>query len=198
MAGSAMTARAAVSTPPDDHDRPALAVAIRPAPATQPRFDDELAAPRLHLVPPPEPTLPLERPPPRRFENDVDFFDPQPTSRSLLPDPHQWAAALVRAALETLSGRRPASQLRQWTSPAVLDAVRHTLRRCVYSQLGAMRSVHVCEPADGVAEVCAVVRWDTRCAALTARLEGLDGRWQCVALNLAPPRCGQEPAPARP
>ena len=47
-----------------------------------------------------------------------------------------------------------------------------------------LHSVHVTEPADGVAEVCAVVRQGERYQALAARLEAPDGRWRCVSLRL--------------
>ena len=49
----------------------------------------------------------------------------------------------------------------------------------------SVRSVHVCEPTDGVAELAAVVRRGSRMAAIALRLEGVDGRWQCTALQLA-------------
>jgi hypothetical protein len=44
--------------------------------------------------------------------------------------------------------------------------------------------VHVAEPADGVAEVAAMVRRGARTTAVAVRLEGLDGRWQCTAVEL--------------
>ena len=44
--------------------------------------------------------------------------------------------------------------------------------------------VHVCEPVDGVAEVSAVARRAGRAHAVAARLEGLDGRWRCTALQI--------------
>jgi hypothetical protein len=47
-----------------------------------------------------------------------------------------------------------------------------------------LRSIRVCEPADGVAEVSAVVQIGPRFRAMAARLEGLDGRWRCVRLQL--------------
>ena len=47
-----------------------------------------------------------------------------------------------------------------------------------------VRSVHVSEPADGVAEACAVVDTGPRRRAVALRLEGMDGRWQCTALQL--------------
>jgi hypothetical protein len=45
-------------------------------------------------------------------------------------------------------------------------------------------AVHVCEPVDGVAEVTAVAHRSGRAHAVAARLEGLDGRWRCTALQV--------------
>ena len=45
-------------------------------------------------------------------------------------------------------------------------------------------SVRVCEPVDGVAEVVAVARRAGRAHAVAARLEGIDGRWRCTALQI--------------
>jgi hypothetical protein len=45
-------------------------------------------------------------------------------------------------------------------------------------------AVHVCEPVDGVAEVSAVARRDGRAHAVAARLEGIDGRWRCTAVQI--------------
>jgi hypothetical protein len=47
-----------------------------------------------------------------------------------------------------------------------------------------VRSVRVSEPTDGVAEVCAIVQQGPRCRAIALRLEGIDGRWQCTALQI--------------
>jgi hypothetical protein len=49
---------------------------------------------------------------------------------------------------------------------------------------GVVRSLHVSEPADGVAEVCALVRRGGRSTAVALRLEGMDGRWKCTAIEL--------------
>jgi hypothetical protein len=45
-------------------------------------------------------------------------------------------------------------------------------------------SVHVSEPADGVAEIAAVIRRGPRFHAVAARLEGIDGQWRCVQLQI--------------
>jgi hypothetical protein len=44
--------------------------------------------------------------------------------------------------------------------------------------------LHLTEPVDGVVEACAVVDRGGRYQAIALRLEGLDGRWQCVALHV--------------
>ena len=116
-------------------------------------------------------------------------FGPQPTPRSALPEPQHWAGRFVQAVVEVLAGDRPSGQLVRWTSTEVYDHV--TCRVVPGSPAGTtaparavVRSVHVTEPADGVAEVSALVRRGLRCTAVALRLEGMDGRWQCTALEL--------------
>lgn len=160
---------------------------VRRVPRLEPPYDDELPEGHLHLVPQVE-ELPFDEPAPRRFEHEIDFFDPQPTARRDLPEPEPWATRFLQAVLETLAGCRPSAQLKDWTSPAVHAQVVRAghERRWISSAraLPTVRSVHVGEPADGVAEVCAVVQRGRRFAAVAARLEGFDGRWRCVALEL--------------
>jgi len=91
-------------------------------------------------------------------------------------------------AKHPLGGDRPASQLVRWTTTEVYDEVSS---RVVPSASGGraparalVRSVHVTEPADGIAEVAASVRRGPRCTAVALRFEGMDGRWQCTALEL--------------
>jgi hypothetical protein len=115
-----------------------------------------------------------------------------------LPDPNAWAAAFAQAAVEVMEGHRPASQLvRLTTSEVYADARRRGelaqrqrlaqpsrggIRQAVVRAL--VRSVHVFEPAEGVAEVTAVVRRGSRVRALALRLEAVDTRWRCTALEL--------------
>jgi hypothetical protein len=47
-----------------------------------------------------------------------------------------------------------------------------------------VHSIHIIEPADGVAEIAAIVRVGERFRAMALRLEGLDGRWRCVRLQI--------------
>jgi Family of unknown function (DUF6459) len=120
---------------------------------------------------------------------------PQQTPRAHLPEPTPWGGRLVQGILEVLSGVRPISQLVRWTTADVYDSIltRAQHRSQIMSELRqigpqrfaeVVRSVHVSEPADGIAEVCAIVQQGPRCRAIALRLEGIDGRWQCTALQI--------------
>ena len=121
--------------------------------------------------------------------DDADDFGPRPTGRAGLPEPRSWAGRVVQAIVEVLAGVRPASQLVRWTTAEVYDEISsrvvspHGSTEPVPPR-GVVISVHVTEPADGVAEVCALVRRGARSTAVAIRLEGMDGRWQCTALEL--------------
>jgi Family of unknown function (DUF6459) len=122
-------------------------------------------------------------------ETDWDDFGPRPTGRAGLPEPRSWAGRVIQAIVEVLAGVRPASQLVRWTTAEVYDEISSRVlpvRAAVelIPARGVVSSVHVTEPADGVAEVCALVRRGARSTAVALRLEGLDGRWQCTALEL--------------
>ena len=136
-----------------------------------------VAPPRLRLVP---------------GQHDADFdpdFAPRPTPRTELPAPAVWSGRFVQALVEVLWGGRPSTQLVRWTNATVYA---HVQRRAgvamrVPATRGArprVRSVRVCEPNDGVAEVAAVVERGQRTTAIALRLEGIDGRWQCTVLEL--------------
>ncbi len=121
-------------------------------------------------------------------DDELDF-GPVPTRRADLPDPLAWSRGLVQVLVEVMAGLRPASQLLRWTTTAVHEQVR---RRVVPTGRGPrraavrrpiVRSVRVCEPVDGVAEVSAVVAGQHRAQALALRLEGRDGRWRVTALQ---------------
>jgi hypothetical protein len=164
-----------------------LSPRVRRAPRLEPPYDDEIEGRRLWLVPA-QAELPFDEPAPRRFEQPVDFFDPQPTSRMQLPEPEPWAARFVQAVFEMLTGRRPAAQLQEWTSPPVLSGLISAASRPRWTTPGLpppmVRTIRIGEPADGVAEVSAVVQRGHRYFAAAVRLEGFDGRWRCVAIRL--------------
>lgn len=167
----------------------ALAIApayprVRPAPALEPPYDDEPAPRGLRLVPAHvEDLLPFD--PPAGAHLADEKFDRRPTPRAELPDPRPWACRLILATLEAMAGRRSVQQLMPWTDDVVYAQISRAVRYGTAGPVpGVLRSIHVCEPADGVAEVCAVVSGSTRTRAVAARLEGADGKWRCTALHL--------------
>jgi len=144
----------------------------------------------LPAVPHAASAAPVDLARPARVPRPDDIFDPQPTARADLPDPQLWAGRLAQAMLEVDAGVRPVAQLRRWTSEEVYASLRHRGRRSRFVQTRAagsnrvwVRSLRICEPADGVAEVSAVVQDGPRTRALAMRLEGTDGRWRCTVLK---------------
>jgi hypothetical protein len=170
----------------------------RPAPAPlrlvvvatpQPPLEDErlpvrlvrpgVAVPRPVHRPGPRPRAAAGRPP--------DDFGPTWSSRTELPDPRVEGRRLFLLALEALAGRRPLAQVQMLTSSRVFAAL-SAGRRPGWCTAGStpvlVGPVRVSEPVDGVAEISAVARRDGRAHAVAARLEGIDGRWQCTALQI--------------
>ena len=129
--------------------------------------------------------------------SDEQLFGAQPTRRSELPDPRVWAGHIAQGLVEVMAGARPAPQLLRWTTPEVYAVVPRrasvstrrgvpaTRRGPAANRRATVRSVRVCEPADGVAEVGAVVAVSRRARAIALRLEGRDGRWRVTALQTA-------------
>lgn len=172
----------------------AMPFLLRPAPRREPAFDDERPRRHLSLVGPLDQPLPFDtvsssgaqaaKPNPA----GPDLGEPRPTGRRELPEPATFARRLVIGVIETATGRRPASQLRQHTSPTVHAGLARDAGRI--DRLGTARrpaslhSVHISEPADAVAEVTAVLRVGERFRALALRLEGSEGRWRCVRLQI--------------
>ena len=125
--------------------------------------------------------------------SDEQMFGPQSTARADLPEPGPWAGQIAQAIIEVMSGLRPAPQVVRWTTPQVyaviarrgaLAARRRAARSHTVAQRAIVRSVHVCEPADGVAECSVVVSEGERVRAMALRLAGQDGRWRVEALQI--------------
>ena len=189
--------------PSDPDGRPALR--LLPAPPCEPPYDDELPHPSslppvarslpgvagstaLATAPPPETVVLRLVPPPACSPAAVDDDDATPrTPLVQLPASRPFAHALVQRLLEVLAGLRPVSQLQRDTSFELYTELEETLagsRRTVGPRPSRrdVRSVHVQEHEEGVAEVCATVRRGGRVSALALRLEGVDGGWRCTAL----------------
>ena len=181
----------------------------RPAPTDPATEDGAAAGLHLRLVPTPQPPLtdpgrpvqlilpgvavprPAHRPGPRpRPENpphpDADF-GPAWSGRAGLPPAATVGRSVLLLALEVFMERRPVTQLRPVTTPRLLAALAGG-RRPAWCASGSaplvLGRVHVCEPVDGVAEISAVARRSGRAHAVAARLEGIDGRWRCTALQV--------------
>ena len=181
-----------------------------PVPASEPPYDDERTGHRdgpgapavqgtlalAFLLPSGVPSTPVAPPelrlvparPEAEEEADAVDFGPQPTATADLPEARGWAGRFAQALVEVLAGDRPLAQLVRWTTSGVYDEVSGLIAGPGVARSdaarGVVRSVHVSEPADGVAEICALVRRGARSTAVALRLEGLDGRWQCTALDL--------------
>jgi hypothetical protein len=164
---------------------------VRPAPLREPPFDDETPARHLTLVGPFDRQLPFDgadAPSSLRLNVNSDHFAAQPTGRNDLPELQAFSRRLVIAIIEAATGRRSATQLSKHTSSGVQaglarDAGKIT-RLGTAQRPATLHSLHIAEPADGVAEVAAIVRVDNRFRAIAFRLEGLDGRWRCVRLQV--------------
>lgn len=179
-----------VSTSPDvpSVDRPAFRLTRVRTP--QPPLEDDGRPLRLVLPGVPVPR-PAHRPGPRprrdRTASVDPDFGPAWSSRSDLPDPAAAGRRLITLTLEAFGGRRPMSQLQPLTSAGVFSAL-SAGRRPGWCASGTaplfIGRVHVCEPVDGVAEISAVARRGGRAHAVAARLEGVDGRWRCTALQI--------------
>ena len=156
------------------------APSVRPAPRREPPFDDELEHETLG---PHDRRLPFEA---ATFAHG----EPQLPLRDALPDPAGWGRRLLIGLIETASGRRPLAQLSAVLSPSVAWGLAATFERAAkqrtphWTAHGAVRSVRACEPAAGVAEVCATLEARGRVRAVALRLEERDGRWRCTRLQL--------------
>jgi hypothetical protein len=158
-----------------------------------PPVDDE-PAPVTLVVPGRSPVRPAPPPGPRPRMDLPEHapgvepgFGPFLTPRTDLPDAAAAGRRVVTLALEAFAGRRPMAQLQPVVTPALFTALTSGRRPrwCAEGTAALLvTSVRVCEPVDGVAEVSAVARRAGRAHAVAARLEGLDGRWRCTALQV--------------
>ena len=176
--------------PPSTGSSPEPRLRLRLVPTPQPPAADPgepvalvrpgVPVPRVPHRPGPRPRVDRPRVP------DADF-GPSWSTRADLPPPAEAGRSVVVLALEALAGRRPLAQLRALTTPGLFASLASG-RRPHWCADGtaplALGRVHVNEPVDGVAEISVVVRRAGRAHAVAARLEGLDGRWRCTALQI--------------
>ena len=123
-----------------------------------------------------------------------EFFAPQRTPSTELPDPEPFVRNITRGILEVFAGVREVDQLARWLTE---DAYRKLLTRANLAArarsargVPAIRPVHSLlsvrhsSPADGVVEAVVVVQGPARTRAVALRLEGMDGRWRATSLAL--------------
>ncbi|MGY1838289.1 MULTISPECIES: Rv3235 family protein [unclassified Modestobacter] len=137
-------------------------------------------------APPPGPRPRLDRVQPLLAPVEAEF-GPRWSGRAELPDAMSAGRRLVILTLEAFAGRRPMAQLQPLVTPALYTALgeRRRPRWCAEGTAPlVVGGVRVCEPVDGVAEISAVARRGGRAHAVAARLEGIDGRWRCTALQI--------------
>jgi hypothetical protein len=123
-----------------------------------------------------------------------EFFAPQRTPSTALPDPEPFLRNLTLGVLEVFAGVREVDQLARWLTedPYRKLVTRSNLAARARSARGvparrpihAILSVHQSSPADGIVEAVVVVRGPARTRALALRLEGMDGRWRATSLAL--------------
>jgi len=179
----------AIPTPPL---APKPRITVRPAPRREPLFDDELQTRHLSLVGPYDRQLPFgdaeaTTTSPRRT-GQPDDFAAQHTRRANLPNPELFARRLVVGLIEVATGRRSPLQLATQTSLQVHSGLMRDrgplMRLGSPGRPGRIHTIHVSEPADGVAEIAVVLAVGARFRAMALRLEGLDGRWRCTRLQV--------------
>lgn len=86
---------------------------------------------------------------------------------------------VLTALLEVRGGRRPATQLATWVTPALLRTIR--ARAQADGPRYRLRQVHACHPSDAVVEVCATADTAGRARAVAARFEHGPAGWRCIA-----------------
>ncbi|MGI8880334.1 MAG: Rv3235 family protein [Jatrophihabitans sp.] len=184
--------RASDSTEALDALPPLRPITIRPAPRREPPFDDELAD---NAAPSPARLVLLDggRQPRLPFADGGTVRRNRPPIR-LVPPPivtppaGRFGHSLVQGIVEVLNGLRPAAQLSAHLTPAIQAGLaRDSTDLGRFQTPGRppiVTSVHVCEPAEGIAELSAVISVDGRFRAIAARIEIAHGRWRCVRLQL--------------
>ncbi len=103
------------------------------------------------------------------------------------------ARRFVQAVVEIVSGDRPCTQMIRWTDRDVYESL--SARVSAFAGISASTpstgrprakvvSVKLCRPREGVAEIAAHIRQGSRSHAIAARLERVERRWICTALEL--------------
>ena len=109
-------------------------------------------------------------------------FEPMPTSASELPELHAWTMKFAVSVLESWAGRRqPAQLISKFHRQIYLNLLKQVGSQ---KEIGRIRSIHQCQPLDGICESTITVRFGDRLRAMVIRFEGVDQRWLCTELRL--------------
>jgi hypothetical protein len=109
-------------------------------------------------------------------------FEPMPTSAVDLPELHTWTMKFAVSVIEIWAGRRQPAQL---ISKCHRQIYMKLLKQVgSQKEIGRIRSIHQCEPLDGICESTVTVRFGDRLRAMVIRFEGVDQRWLCTELRL--------------
>lgn len=103
-----------------------------------------------------------------------------------------FATRFAQAVVEVIGGDRGVYQLMRWTTDEVYDDLQR--RNTVLQRSGSrdprrrrlraqVRSVHISCPQPDVAEISIHVRHGQRSRAIAAKIELIEGRWRCSALE---------------
>ena len=109
-------------------------------------------------------------------------FEPVPTSATELPELHAWTMKFAVSVIEIWAGRRQPAQL---ISKCHRQIYMNLLKQVgSQKEIGRIRSIHQCQPLDGICESTITVRFGDRLRAMVIRFEGVDQRWLCTELRL--------------
>ena len=180
-----MTSALAGRSPAAKRPAATRALTVRPAPRREPPFDDEIPPRHLYAVGPLDQQLPFEQ-----TTRRDQAIPPRTVLRTDLPDPALWGRRLLIGIIETAGGRRPLQQLATLLSHSVAHGLGTDFERAAqrrrphWTHAATVRSVRACEPAEGVAELCATLQVGPRVRAVALRLEAHNSRWRCTKLQL--------------
>jgi hypothetical protein len=120
---------------------------------------------------------------PSNFGEDFDpEFAPEPTSASDLPELRVWTLKFATSVLEIWAAKRQPAQLARWCHHTIYGQL--TAKVSSLHDVGRIRSLHQCQPLDGICESALTVRFADRMRSLAIRFEGVDHRWLCTSLTL--------------
>lgn len=103
-----------------------------------------------------------------------------------------FSARFAQAVVEVIGGDRGVHQLMRWTTEWVYADLMHRTHALQRATPGdqrlrrvraTVRSVHLFRPHDDAAELSIHVRHGHRSRAIAARIERIEGRWRCSALD---------------